>query len=280
MPHAHTDAETVTGTHRVQMIWCGMPSSIVTRTVTPATGSQYRAWRGDEECGGGSGSSHDERDERGTVPEQPPPDRGNGDDAKGFLRAEYLDGIGCSPLRWRPGRGAPRGGRGHTACASPLPDSGSSCSPTSTTSPPYRPRAATENRTPPPRIVFPSPTRAGELRHARAALGIRRSESLPPARCGRPPYPSFQGLLDHLATLTRHELRFPRHARRRPRPHRAHQPPARGLRPHRSPHLPHPAEVARTRRHARRESAGQRRSPRPRDLDTRNTSQQARCRSR
>jgi hypothetical protein len=102
MPYAHTDAETVTGTHRVQMIWCGMPSSIVTRTVTPATGSQYRAWRGDEECGGGSGSSHDERDERGTVPEQPPPDRGNGDDAKGFLRAEYRDGIGCSPLRWRP----------------------------------------------------------------------------------------------------------------------------------------------------------------------------------
>jgi len=31
---------------RVQINWCGIPSSTVRRTVTPATGSQYRAWRG------------------------------------------------------------------------------------------------------------------------------------------------------------------------------------------------------------------------------------------
>ena len=74
------------------------------------------------------------------------------------------------------------------------------------------------------------------------------------------PYLSYQGLLDHLGTLTRNELRFAGHARRRPRPHRPHQPPERSLRPHRSRHPAHPEEVARNRRQARRESAGQRRS--------------------
>jgi len=48
--------------------------------------------------------------------------------------------------------------------------------------------------------------------------------------------------------------------RRRPRPHPAHQPPARSIRAHRSRHPPHPEEVARNRRQALRESAGQRRS--------------------
>ena len=58
-----------------------------------------------------------------------------------------------------------------------------------------------------PESYFRAPHAAGELRHVRARHPPKRK---PPARrCGRPPLPSSQGLLDHLATLTRHELRFP-----------------------------------------------------------------------
>ena len=95
------------------------------------------------------------------------------------------------------------------------------------------------------------------------ALGIRRRESLPPARRGRPPLPQ----LPRPARPPRHphpqRAALRRHARRRPRPHRAHQRTTPGLRPHRSRHPAHPAQVARNRRQARRESAGQRRSRHP-----------------
>ena len=59
---------------------------------------------------------------------------------------------------------------------------------------------------------------------------------------------------------------LPRHPCRRPRPHHPHQPPARSLRPHRIRHPAHPEKVARNRRQARRESAGQRRSRHPQAL--------------
>ena len=52
---------------------------------------------------------------------------------------------------------------------------------------------------------FPPPT-------ARVSLddpgGVARGQSLTPARRQRPPYLSYQGLLDHLATLARNELHF------------------------------------------------------------------------
>ena len=59
------------------------------------------------------------------------------------------------------------------------------------------------------------------------------------------PYRSFRGLLAHLATLTRNEVRFAGTQRHRPDAHRAHQHPAAGLRAHRRPDPAH-LEVART----------------------------------
>ena len=46
-----------------------------------------------EECGGESGTGDEERDERGTVPEQPPADRCSGDNAEWFVRAEDHDRV-------------------------------------------------------------------------------------------------------------------------------------------------------------------------------------------
>ena len=59
------------------------------------------------------------------------------------------------------------------------------------------------------------------------------------------PYHSFRGLLEHLATLTRNQVRFAGTQRHHPDAHRADQHPAGRLPPDRRPH-PADAEVART----------------------------------
>jgi hypothetical protein len=96
--------------------------------------------------------------------------------------------------------------------------------------------------------------------HPRGPLGIRRRQGLTPARRQRPPLPQ----LPRPARPPRHarlqRAALHRNPRRRPRPHPAHQSPATGLR---SRHPDRPAEVARNRRQAPRESAGQRRSRHP-----------------
>ena len=75
-----------------------------------------------------------------------------------------------------------------------------------------------------------------------AAAQAKASAQRDPA--GRP-YRSFRGLLDHLATLTRNQVRFAGTDATVPTARRAHQHPAPGLRPHRRPDPAH-LEVART----------------------------------
>ena len=80
-----------------------------------------------------------------------------------------------------------------------------------------RPRAADLHRRGPTRPASPvAPARRSAPAEAKASRQHHGNGH---------PYLSYQGLLDHLATLTRNELRFPAPPPQSP-PHRAHQPPA------------------------------------------------------
>ena len=74
------------------------------------------------------------------------------------------------------------------------------------------------------------------------------------------PYRSFRALLDHLATLTRNQVRFAGTQRHRPDAHRTDQHPAAGLRPPRRPDTAH-LEVVRTQPSQARQKA--RSEPKP-----------------
>jgi hypothetical protein len=53
-----------------------------------------------------------------------------------------------------------------------------------------------------------TPTPAGQPRCPRATLQRCRHQGLAPARQSGNPYRSFRGILDHLATLTRNQIRY------------------------------------------------------------------------
>ena len=71
------------------------------------------------------------------------------------------------------------------------------------------------------------------------------------------PLRSFRGLLAHLATLTRNQIRFTRHRHRDPHARRPHRRPAPRLHPHRHPHPAH-RRVATTNTTENNESPAQR----------------------
>ena len=89
------------------------------------------------------------------------------------------------------------------------------------------------------------PPRPGQPSRPGPSLPSRPGQGLSPARYGRP-YRSFRGLLGHLATLTRNQVRFVGTQATVPMLARTHQRLARGLQSHRRPD-PAQLEVARTR---------------------------------
>jgi hypothetical protein len=101
------------------------------------------------------------------------------------------------------------------------------------------------------------PVQANPVAPARRSASAEAKASRQHDETGRP-YRSFRGLLAHLGTLTRNELRFAGTPATVPMLSEPTSEQRQGIPAHRGSHPAHPSQVARNRRQTRRESAGQR----------------------